>query len=418
MSDTVQRIVKNTAFLTIAEVVTKGLSFVLIIIIARYLGDVGFGKYSFALAFTTLFSIFSDMGFSTLTIREVARDKSLAQKYLNNGSFIKLILSVITFVLIVILINVMKYPMDTILAVYIAGGYAIITSFNQFLRSIFRAFEKMEYEAFVRISEILMIFALVSASIYLKFGLMAILFCYLIGSMVRLLITVLIITANFVKPTFNVDLSFWKESIKEALPFGISGMFVLIYFKIDSVMLSIMKDDAVVGWYNAAYQLIFGLMIISTIIVGVIFPVMSKYHKDSKKSLKKVFTYASIILFVISIPIVIIVYYFSNDIIISVYGVSYSESINALKILIFVIPIIFLTSLFGPTLESMNKQRTVSIVAGSNAILNIILNYLLIPTYSYKGAAVATVVTEALGLIIMGFIIWNIFKRKKYDLME
>lgn len=418
MSDTVRRIAKNTAFLTISEVVTKGLSFLLVIIIARYLGDVGFGKYSFALAFTALFSIFSDLGFSTLTIREVARDKSLAQKYISNGSFVKLILSIVTFVLIVIIINIMEYPSDTILAVYIAGIYAIITSFNQFLRSIFRAFEKMEYEALTRTSEIVLIFSLVLVSIYLNLSLMVILLCYLMGSLVRLIISMYLIVANFVKPTLNLDTPFLKKSFAEALPFGISGIFVTIYFKIDSVMLSVMKGDAVVGWYNAAYQLIFGLMIISSIIVGVIFPIMSKYHEKSKNNLKSIFIYASAILFFISIPILIVGYYFADKIIITIYGIGYFESINALKILIFVIPIIFLTSLFGPTLESMNKQRTVSLVAGANALLNVILNFLLIPKYSYIGAAVATTVTETLGLTIMGLIIWKIFSNNEYNFKE
>ena len=72
----VQRIAKNTALFT-AHFVVSILGLILSIFIARNLGDVIFGKYSFALAFTAIFAVFSDLGYNTLLIREVARDKSL-----------------------------------------------------------------------------------------------------------------------------------------------------------------------------------------------------------------------------------------------------------------------------------------------------------------------------------------------------
>jgi len=67
---------------------------------ARYLGAEGFGILSFALAFTGIFGVFSDLGLSTLTVREVACDKTLASKYLGNIAVMKIILVVITFGLI------------------------------------------------------------------------------------------------------------------------------------------------------------------------------------------------------------------------------------------------------------------------------------------------------------------------------
>ena len=80
--NTVQRIAKNTTALFAAQFVVSILSLVLSIFIARSLGDVTFGKYSFALAFTAIFAVFSDLGYNTLLIREVARDKSVASRCL------------------------------------------------------------------------------------------------------------------------------------------------------------------------------------------------------------------------------------------------------------------------------------------------------------------------------------------------
>lgn len=403
--NTVRRVAKNTLSLASAEVITKLLAFVMIIFIARHLQDVGFGKYSFALAFTSFFAIVSDLGLSTLTIREVARDKSLAGKYLGNILLVKFVLSFVSFLLVVVAINLMHYPPDTTLAVYIAGASVVVTSFNQFFRSIFRAFEKMEYEAVVRVIEKVVVFSLVMCLIYFGYGLIEILSAFLISSVFSLVFSGLIVFKKFAKPKFKVDFSFLKNAIKGALPFGLTAVFVTIYFQIDTVMLSIMQGDAVVGWYNAAYQIIFGLMFIPAAFVGSIFPLMSKYYKSSEESLKRTYNIGFKYLLIVAIPIMVMGFMFADKIILFLYNLEYAPSISAFRALILVIPIIFLTSLFGPTLQSINKQRIVSYVAGFNALLNVVLNIILIPTYSYIGAAIATVLTEGLGCILMFYFI-------------
>ena len=153
-----QTIAKNTFWLFLAEGVNKGLMFFLTILLARYLGAEGYGQFAFAMSFTALFSVFADFGLSTLTIREVARNNKLAKKYVNNISVMKLFLGVITFSLIVGTIQFIRKSSDVNLLIYLFAGYIIINSFNNFFRSIFRAFEKMQYEAYSKIIQGLTLF--------------------------------------------------------------------------------------------------------------------------------------------------------------------------------------------------------------------------------------------------------------------
>ena len=88
--NTIQTIAKNTGALTLMHIVTMVLGLIFTVSLARCFGDVAFGKYSFALAFTALFAVLMDLGFNQLTIREVARDKTLAKKYMGNILIIKL----------------------------------------------------------------------------------------------------------------------------------------------------------------------------------------------------------------------------------------------------------------------------------------------------------------------------------------
>ena len=144
--NTAQRIAKNTAALFAAQFVVSILSLVLFIFIARKLGDVTFGKFSFALAFTAIFAVFSDLGYNTLLIIDVARDKFQASKYLNNVLCLRALISLVIFAIIVITINVMGYPADTKNVVHLFGIYMLVTSFAAVFKVTFRAFEKMILE--------------------------------------------------------------------------------------------------------------------------------------------------------------------------------------------------------------------------------------------------------------------------------
>ncbi|MCK4491975.1 MAG: oligosaccharide flippase family protein, partial [Candidatus Altiarchaeales archaeon] len=138
--NTVQIIAKNTGALVLMNIVTLGLGLIFTVAIARSFGDVAFGKYSFALAFTSLFAVIMDLGFNQLAIREIARDKKLAEKYMGNIILMKLLLSILFLVFIVIVINLMGYPSSTKLIVYVFGVYVVLSSFGQFFRAIFHAF--------------------------------------------------------------------------------------------------------------------------------------------------------------------------------------------------------------------------------------------------------------------------------------
>jgi len=391
--------------LAIAQVISRILSFFLFVFIARYLGDIGLGKYSFALSFTGLSIVFSDMGLRQLIIRDVARNKNKASKYLSNVAVIKFLLSILTFGLIFFVINLMNYPRDTTLAVYIIGLSVILNSFAQMFHSIFRAFERMEYESIAVIAERVVVFGLGIWVLILGYGLIEVAFAILIGSIINVFISLSITIKKVIKPIIAIDWKFWKNLMKEALPFGLVAVFVVIYFQIDTVMLSIMKGDAPVGWYNAAYKLIFALQIFPMSFVGSLFPIISRFFVSSKDSLKIAYEESFKYLFIIGLPIAVGTTIIGDKIILSIYGKEFIHSINALKILIWVSTLMFITYLFGTVLGSINKQTAIAKVCGINALINVILNILLIPRFSYVGASVATVATEAGGFLLLYFYI-------------
>jgi O-antigen/teichoic acid export membrane protein len=398
--NTVRRIAKNTLVLLFAQIISIGLGFFYIMYTARYLGAEGFGVLSFALAFTGLFGIFADLGLSTLVTREVSRDKSLASKYVGNVLSIKTILIVFTFSLIAIVINFLGYPEQTIKVVYLIGLSIIFSSFTVMFNSIFQAFEKMEYISISRIlNSVLMLvgimFAIRQGSSMVGFALI-----YFIVSAIVLVYNLTFCTLKFVKPKIEFDLDFWIRSLKESGPFWLTSIFVIIYFRIDMIMLSLMKDNAAVGFYAAPYKLIDVLGFIPAILMSVMFPLFSRFHLNSEDSLKLAFEQSFKYLFIIAFPIGVGTTLLADKIILLIYGIDYSPSIIALQVLIWASVLSFINWTPATLLNSTQKQRIVMIFTCFGAILNIILNFMLIPSMGYVGAGIATVATE----FVVGFL--------------
>ena len=398
--NTVQRIAKNSLVLLGSNIISKILGFFYVMYIARYLGAEGFGILSFALAFTGIFSVFSDLGFGPLTVREVARDKSLVRKYLGNITVIKIFLVIITFALIAITINLLGYPKQTIKVVYLISLSVVFDSFTIEFFSIFRAFEKMEYQSFGQIlSSILMLVGALFA-ISQRFSVIGFASIYFIVSVFALGYSFAVCTWKFSLPKLELDWNFWKPTIKEALPFFLSAVVDMIAFKIDIIMLSMMKGDMVVGWYSAAYRLIEALMFIPATFAGAIYPVLSNFYVSSQESLKLIYKKSFKYLFIVGLPIAVGTTILAHKIILFIYKSGFTHSIIALQILIWTIPIIFLSYMFGTMLASVNKQFLALKINFLCMILNITINLILIPRYGYIGASIATVITTLLSFIL------------------
>lgn len=404
-SSSLKTLSKNTLAILMGQLISRLLSFALIVFIAKYLGDVGLGKYSFALSFCGLFVVFSELGLRELMIREVARYKERAKEYLSNAILIKFFLSIGTIGLIFIVINWMDYSSETTFAVYVIGFSVVLNSFARLINSLFNAYEKMELETATVILERIVATGFGVLALILGYGLQEVVLALLAGSVLNVLVSFFLTVRKIVKPSIELDLKLCMKLVKAAFPFGLVYIFVIIYFQVDTVMLSVMKGDAPVGWYNAAYKLIFALQIFPVAFVNALFPIISRYFVSSKEALKMAFLKAFKYLIIIGFPIAVGVTILAEKIILLIYGEEFMPSVITLKILIWVAALMFLTYLFGNVIGSIDKQSVIAKVSGINAVVNVVLNFILIPKYSYIGAAIATLTTEMVGFALYYFFI-------------
>ena len=171
-------------------------------------------------------------------------------------------------------------------------------------------------------------------------------------------------------------------------------MIIFIYFKIDTIILSVLKTSAEVGIYNAAYKVIENISFFPAMIIGLVFPIFSRYIFSDKKQFSHIADETTKVFLILIVPIVIGTLFLSEGIIGLIGGEAFSESANTLRILIFSLAFIFFGNLFNSILIAANHQRKLLWALLACAIFNVVANIIFIPMFSYTGSAVISSFTE------------------------
>jgi O-antigen/teichoic acid export membrane protein len=397
-------IARSSILLLIGQIVSLGLAAVYGIELARYLGVTGYGLLSTAIAFTGVFAPLTSLGLTTLATREVARDKSLASKYLGNLLIIEIALAIGTFCLIALAAYVLRYPQETIILIYVLALSVVCAGFTGVFYSLFQAFERMEYQSIGLILSTVATFIVVIWGITAGLGVVWFAFAYFGGSLAVTIYSLIVYSTKFSLPHIEIDIKFWKTIFPEALPFALTGLFVTIYFYIDSVLLSVMKGAEAVGLYNAPYRLIALLLFIPAIISTAVFPAMSRFHATANDSFRLIYKRYFKYMAIVSVPIGIGTTLLASQIITLIFGVAYGSSAIALQILIWATVFIFLAAAFARLFETSNRQMIVTKITAVGMVENATLDVLLIPRFSYVGTSIATAATELTLLLLCVFV--------------
>ena len=406
----------NLSWIGVANLIVKPIWFLFLVYTARTLGAEDFGRFTFSVSFVMMFAILYELGLELFTVKEVATKKQSSQKLLGNCLIIKLILAPIVSLFIIVIIHVLGYSGTTLFAVYWAIIYVFFTTTTNYLRTFFRGFEKINFEAYSMIIEKLILFVLGGFALISNAGVVNFLKLLTLGSFISLIGTAVILFNKLVKPDFTLDIKLILEILKKAWPFALMNIFMLIYFRIDVVMLSMMKNETIVGLYSSSYRIMEMLIMIPAAIMIPIYPAMSRLFRDDSNKFNKLSKNTTKLMLLFSLPVTLAVYIFAGQLM----GVFYFDSeflsaIPALKILAWVLPFSCLTFVFGTMLASTGRQiistRNVGICAG----LNILLNFIFIPQHGFIGASIATLVTEVVLVVLsvnalFGYVSQNIFR--------
>ena len=407
----IRTIFNNMGWLMISQIVASVCGFIWTVLMARYLGVEKYGLFGFATSLTGILAITVDLGISTHIVRHIATDYDSAPHYLGNAIPLKSIFAIGTIILTLIVLILMKSDELTIIVTLLFTIEMIIRSFIGLFNGTFQAFEEGKYQGIANTTLHLILLIFILISIFANFGIIGIAISYILANAIVLGYMYYALKKNVTKPKFDLDIEFCKKITRYSLPFAVTSLLYIIYYSIDVVMLQNMVGSYATGIYNATYKLISVLTLFYSVYTAVIFPVMSRFFKDDESMLLISFEKSIKYLMMVIIPIAIATMFYSLDIIQLIYGNKYDLASSVLSILIWTVCLLFVSGACNTLLNASHKEVAVTKIYTIAAIFNVILNLFMIPYLSYDGAAITTVLSDILIVIIQIYIIYRLGHR-------
>jgi O-antigen/teichoic acid export membrane protein len=193
----------------------------------------------------------------------------------------------------------------------------------------------------------------------------------------------------------------------DAWPLGLTAIITFAYFKLDTIILSLLQPAAHVGIYNVAYKIMENLIFFPAMLVGLILPLLSKAHHVDPLQFREIAEKTAKVFIAIVLPIVIGTLFLAPEIVAVVSGGGFEVSADVLRILIFSLAGIFFGHYFNMLILVGNAQKKLLKALAIVAIINVSLNVILIREFSYFGAAISSAITEALVVALSGVIVYR-----------
>ena len=390
----------NFSWLVFDKFARASLNFLLFIFLARYLGPQEFGILNYLLALVFLFTSLSSLGINPVLTNILIKNKRKTNNSIISNSYILRFFSSLFGYLIFILFIIYLHGKNVYLSYSIIIGLSIIIKSYEVLFSYFESKSLSKYIVISQTISLVIVFSLIVFFLYLEFDIKYIYYCFLIDS----LITLFLINIFFFKKErnflFNLDFRKIYKIIHKSFPVLLSIISIVIYMRIDQVMINLLLSEKDVGIYSVSVRIVEMFHFIPKIIMVSYLPILL-ISKNYTFELIKI----NSLLFKISILFIFFIFVLSKYITSILFGEIYMESV--LTTILLSISLIFV--FFGVANEhwyiSKNLQKYYALNVFIGAITNIILNYFLIQSFGISGAAYSTILTYL--LIIFLFDIFN-----------
>ncbi len=391
---TVKKVAKNSLIIFTGEIIVRIITFFITLIFIRYLGIGDFGKYSLIYAFLSFFQIFAGAAIDPIILREFSRDARKGREFIESAISLRFFFSLIGLILCWIVLQWMRYPADIKLFIYLASLW-LPFSCGLLFNNIFQAKLLMKYVTLVTVIMKILLAIFTIMLILLK----AKLFYFILVNLLIYIAQIIFIyyqLRKLLSISVKMDLGIWKELVKNSWPLTLSIVFVGILSRIDQLMLFQMKGKEELGFYAAAVKLAEYPFIVGGAFLTSVIPLLFEYAVTSPDLFKRIYQISLKYLMIFIIPIAVMTTLYSRQIILACYGQDFLPSQTALAILIWSTVFGYTAFVHSNLLVATNLQLFDIIFTGFPAILNIFLNLILIPKYSFIGAAIATTISFGL----------------------
>ena len=382
------------------------------IYVARYLGPEQFGIYSYAAAFVALFGAIAKVGLDGIVVRDLVNHPDKRDIYLGTAFWLKLIGALLTLIILAIAVQFTSNDATTNLYIFVIASGLIFQPFEV----VDFYFQSKVLSKYVSIAKLIQLALSSVLKLYFIF-IQADLFWFVLVSLVDQIS--LALSLVFAYGRQKVDSFFWRFSVgtakailRNSWPLILSGIAIMLYMRIDQIMIKEMLGEREVGLYSAAVRLSEAWYFVPVIITKSLFPAIVNAKKISQElyhqRLQSLCTLMAWLAIVVALPTT----FLADSVVSLLYGDHYRESGSVLAIHIWGAVFVFLgvSSAGFFTIENYTRKPIFRTVLG--AVSNVIFNLALIPRYGINGAAMATVLSQ----LIVNFL-YDLFDKSIRDLV-
>jgi O-antigen/teichoic acid export membrane protein len=389
------KIISNIGWLVTERILGMVINFVVVIYVVRYLGSANFGKLSYCISFVGLFEAIAKLGLDDIIVCNLVRDREHTNTILGSSFVLKLIGSLLACSLIWVSILIFNDDWQTRWMTLIIALSLIFTSFDV----IDYWFQSQVQSGAIAIFRSVQLILSSLAKLILvvgQFPLMAFAWLVLIDYLTKAIARIGVYWRH------HYSLFDWRfnwlqarKLLQDSSPLILSGVMVAIYMKIDQVMLGNLANDQAVGNYAAAVRFseiwYFIPMAICSSVYPAIINAKQKSEQEYYSKLQQLYDFMVWIALAIAIPMTFV----AKPLMIRLLGAEYAEAGEILSWHIWAGIFVFLGVARSKWLMVENYTVFSFATTSIGALTNVVLNFLLIPTYQGNGAAIATVISYA-----------------------
>jgi O-antigen/teichoic acid export membrane protein len=388
-------ILRNTLVGFGAQTALRIANFLFQVFVIRILGDAQFGQYSIVLAWASLFGVLGDLGVSQFYAREIARDRSFAARHFWDVVVIRFLLAILAAVVTTVGAVWYGYEQEIVLAVGLFTATYLLQALLAPMTAVLTGNERVDVTSSLEV--IGQVVLLTAGGLFLFAGLN---FVWLVVASFINIPVVMVLAFWFIRrsrlspPPFQVNVGSWWDLLKGGLPFGFIQLSLSFAFRVDTIVLSRVVSNAEVGWYNAAYNLIFTLNSVVRPFSTAVVPTLAREHAANPDNVRPWYYQGTRMILFIGLPIAVGGLILSEQIILFLYDFPNLPAYLAFMILIWDVPLLMYASYCGNLTTVMRLERNAAVVYGTQGIVNLILNLILATRFGMIGAAFSTVLTD------------------------
>lgn len=394
---------RNVGVLMISSVLSKGLLFAWQIVLANWLGPTETGVYSTVLALFAISAPLTGIGMGMIAIREIASKPDKIGQYAAAMLFAQTALSGVAYIALVVAGTV--YGGDILAYTAIGGISLIIDMYGNIATDLFIAQQKMVVTSAMEVAHVLLRLGLAGFALWAGWGLLGVYLATLISGAFRSSILWIIHRKQNLRLDWAID---WRllgiPMIIDMLPLSAGAVLSLGYDHADKLMMTSFLGKTYTGYLQPAFMIHFGVIeLFSTAILVAMYPLLAKYYSANDNEtfgfmVEKLVRF----MFMLALPVVIGLTIFADDVIQLIYIDEYLPTIPILRVYVWYTILTLVSNIFARALLIQNRQRYILVVTGAALSLNIVVNYVLLTqTGEPIGAAIASVVAQALALILL-----------------